>query len=111
MNKILCGVDIGGTKCSIALIDETGSILDKIYTCEHVEKEENVLVKMLTKSVKEIIRRNDLQESDLPGIGVGFPGHIRFQDGVVITTSNLKGFKNFPLRDAFHGAGNQDGGL
>ena len=39
---------------------------------------------------------------DLEGIGVGFAGHLRFRDGVTITTSNYKGFKikNFPLRSA-----------
>ena len=100
MDKILCGVDIGGTKCSIALINEKGEILDKIYTCAHVDKSEDGLVKMLVENVKEIIQRNALQESDLPGIGMGCAGHIRFRDGVIITTSNLKGFKNYPLREA-----------
>jgi len=99
MDKILCGVDIGGTKCSIALINEKGEILDKIYTCAHVDKSEDGLVKMLVENVKEIIQRNALQESDLPGIGMGCAGHIRFRDGVIITTSNLKGFKNYPLRE------------
>jgi N-acetylglucosamine kinase-like BadF-type ATPase len=41
MPNLLCGVDIGGTKCSIALIDQQGKILDKIYTCAHVEVEED----------------------------------------------------------------------
>lgn len=100
MDQVFCGVDIGGTKCSIALIDEKGRILDKIYTRAHVNQNEEGLVKIVTKNVKEIIKRNDLRESELPGIGMGFAGHIRFRDGVVITTSNLKGFKNYPLRDA-----------
>jgi len=100
MNKILCGVDIGGTKCSIALIDEKGKILDKISNGTHVVKNEKDLVKMVAGNIKEIFRRNDLQESDLPGIGMGCAGHIRFRDGVIITTSNLKGFKNYPLREA-----------
>ncbi len=100
MSKVYCGVDMGGTKCSIALIDEQGQILDKIYTCAHVDKDEQGRIQMLVGHVKEIIERNGLKESDLPGIGVGCAGHIRFRDGVIITTSNLKGFKNYPLRDA-----------
>ncbi|MCD6565282.1 MAG: ROK family protein [Bacteroidales bacterium] len=100
MNKILCGVDIGGTKCSIALVNEKGKILDKIHTCAHIGKKEQELIKVVVENIKRIIRKNDLQESDLPGIGMGFAGHIRFPDGVIITTSNLKGFKNYPLREA-----------
>lgn len=98
MQNVLCGVDIGGTKCSIALIDMEGTILDKIYTCAHVEENEDGLVELVANNVQKILKRNQLSEGDLPGIGVGCAGHIRFRDGVIITSSNLKGFKNFPLR-------------
>jgi len=100
MPGVLCGVDIGGTKCSIALIDEEGLILDKIYTCAHVEENEEGMVSMVAAHVKEILKRNRLKQSDLPAIGVGCAGHIRHSDGVIITTSNLEGFHNYPLRDA-----------
>ncbi len=99
MNKLLCGVDIGGTKCSVVLTDTEGQILDKMYTREHVDKDEEGLARLVAQNIKEIVKRNNLQESDLLGIGMGCAGHIRFRDGVIITTSNLKGFKNYPLRD------------
>jgi glucokinase len=100
MPGVLCGVDIGGTKCSIALIDEGGMILDKIYTCAHLEEDENGMVDMVAGHVKEILKRNRVKQSDLPAIGVGCAGHIRHSDGVIITTSNMKGFHNYPLRKA-----------
>lgn len=104
MSGLLCGVDIGGTKCSIALIDEDGTILDKIYTCAHVEEEEeDGMVKMVAGHVKELLQRNQVKESDLPALGVGCAGHIRFKDGVIITTSNLEGFDNYPLREKLQG--------
>jgi len=100
MPGILCGVDIGGTKCSIALIDEEdGKILDKIYTCAHVAEGEKGMVDMVAGHVKELLQRNQVKQSDLPAIGVGCAGHIRHSDGVIITTSNLEGFNNYPLRE------------
>ncbi|MCD6200728.1 MAG: ROK family protein [Bacteroidales bacterium] len=101
MGRILCGVDIGGTKFAIGLVDEKGTIIDKIYSRDHVGKNEEDLVTLVTENIREIMARNRLQETDLPGLGIGFAGHIRYRDGVVITTSNLKGFKNYPLREAF----------
>jgi glucokinase len=98
MPGVLCGVDIGGTKCSIAIIDAYGKILDKIYTCAHVEEGEKGMIDLIAGHVKEILDRNDLKQSDLPAIGVGCAGHIRHRDGVIITTSNLEGFTNYPLR-------------
>jgi len=101
MSKIYCGVDIGGTKCSIALINEQGTILDKIYTKTHLDKDEEGMILLLVEYIRELLHRNQLMEADLPGIGIGCAGHIRFRDGVIITTSNLRGFKNYPLREAF----------
>lgn len=100
MEKLLCGVDIGGTKCAIALVDHSGKILDKIYSCAHVDLTEDGLVRLVAGQINELVQRNGLQETDLQGIGIGCAGHIRYRDGVIITTSNLKGFKNYPLRDA-----------
>jgi len=99
MPGVLCGVDIGGTKCSIALIDEEGKILDKIYTCAHVAEGEKGMVDMVAGHVKELLQRNQVKQNDLPAIGVGCAGHIRHSDGVIITTSNLEGFNSYPLRE------------
>ena len=100
MPGVLCGVDIGGTKCSIALIDkENGRILDKIYTCAHVAEGEKGMVNMVAGQVKELLQRNKVKQFELPAIGVGCAGHIRHSDGVIITTSNLEGFNNYPLRE------------
>jgi glucokinase len=99
MNKLLCGVDMGGTKCSIALVDQQGNIKDKIYSCAHVELEDQGRVDMVVDNIGELLSRNQLKESDLQGIGVGCAGHIRYREGIILTTSNLTGFKNFPLRE------------
>lgn len=100
MKNILCGVDIGGTKLSTALITYDGKIIDKCIDCDHVDKPEKQLVEQIAGNVNRLLKKNNLQETDLLGIGIGCAGHIRFRDGVIITTSNLKGFKDYPLRDA-----------
>jgi glucokinase len=56
------------------------------------------MIKFVADQIKLLFQRNKLQQSDVQGIGIGCAGHIRFKDGVIITTSNLKGFKNYPLR-------------
>jgi glucokinase len=100
MEKILCGIDIGGTKLSVALVTTSGKIIDKCIDCDHVNKTECGLTDQVTANINKLLVKNGLQESDLLGIGIGCAGHIRFRDGVIITTSNLKGYKNYPLRDA-----------
>ena len=99
MNRFFCGVDLGGTKLSAGLVDAGGRVVDKILVRDHTKKPENMIVEEIVLMVKKLFKRNDLYEQDLPGLGVGFPGHIRFETGITITSSNLKGFKNYPLRD------------
>ena len=81
-------------------MDLQGSIVDKIYSCAHVELDEQGRVEMVVENILEILSRNRLGEGDLGGNRrVGCAGHIRFREGIILTTSNLSGFKNYPLRD------------
>jgi glucokinase len=100
MEKLLCGVDLGGTKLSVGLVSTNGRIHDKITVYDHVGKNEFMIVEQIAGLINRLIVQNELSESDLRGIGMGFPGHVRYRDGHTLTTSNLKGFKNFPLRQA-----------
>jgi glucokinase len=98
MEKLLCGVDLGGTKLKAGLIDAEGHVVDKITVYDHVNKPEDLIVEQIALMIKKLIKRNHADEPDLSGIGIGIAGHLRFQDGIIITTSNLKGFKNYPMR-------------
>ena len=100
MEKYLCGVDLGGTKLSVGLVNPNGRIHDKITVYNHVSMNETMVVEKITELIMQLISVNRLEESDLEGIGIGFAGHVRYKDGYTITTSNLKGFRNFPLRQA-----------
>ena len=100
MQNLICGIDIGGTKLSTALYTSDGVPVDHCIDCDHVDKAEQELVGQVTENVRMLLRRNGMEESGLLGIGIGCAGHIRYRDGVIITTSNLKGYKNYPLRDA-----------
>ena len=99
MNNFFCGVDLGGTKLSVGIVDGEGTVIDKILVKDHTKKPELMVVEEIALLVKKLIKKNNLDEEDLPGIGVGFPGHVRFEEGITITSSNLRGFKNYPLRE------------
>jgi len=102
VEKLLCGIDLGGTKLAGGLMRPDGKLLDKEVVFDHAGKDEMVVVNRMADVVNALLSRQHLEVEDLEGIGVGFAGHLRFRDGVTITTSNYKGFKikNFPLRSA-----------
>lgn len=101
MKEIFCGVDMGGTKCAVALVSRKGKLMDKIVSCAHVEQDDDGRVELVVEQIRELLLRNRIEEQQLGGIGVGCAGHIRFREGIILTTSNLSGFKNYPLRERF----------
>ena len=70
MKKVLCGVDIGGTKLSTALVDHDGNIIDKTVVYDHVDKPEDIFV----EQVSLIISENGLYFFNFPGKWNYFPG-------------------------------------
>jgi len=99
-DKILCGVDLGGTKLAVGLVDKKGNLIDKKVVFDHTSKSEDEVVKEIASLVNDLLVKNDLEEEDLVGVGVGFPGHIRYKEGITIISSNLKGFRNYPLKES-----------
>lgn len=99
MEKLLCGIDLGGTKLSAGLVTMDGTLIDEIRTHDHIHKDNDGIIKDMVILVNSLLEKNSIEEESLLGIGVVFPGHIRARDGISITTSNLTaGFKNYPFR-------------
>jgi len=98
-DKILCGVDFGGTKLAVGLVDKGGNLIDKKVVFDHTSKTEDEVVKEIASLINNLLVKNDLKEKNLEGIGIGFPGHIRYREGITIISSNLKGFRNYPLKE------------
>jgi glucokinase len=99
MANISCGIDIGGTKLSIGLVHSDGSLIDVETVHDHVNKEESRAIEDMVSIVHKLLKRNSLKESDLRGIGVVYPGHIRSPEGITIRSSNLRYFRNYALRE------------
>ena len=86
------GIDLGGTFAKFGAVDESGNILkkDKISTpagCDYA-----ATVSAIAKAVKGIITDMGMPES----VGIGSPGVIDCEHGMVVTGGNL-GWENKPL--------------
>lgn len=87
------GVDVGGTSVKLGLFDKDDNLIArgsfKTKTIEY-------LVDDLVKNIKKIFKENNKDIKDLIGIGIGFPGHVDGEAGVVVYSNNLIAH-NFPL--------------
>ena len=91
------GVDLGGTNLRAAAIDRTGNILDKTSGSTNFEEGREAVLDDIASAVDQLRAR--FGAAGFYGIGIGVPGFIDIEKGVIVGTHNLLGFDNFPMRD------------
>jgi len=101
VNNISLGIDIGGTKLALALINEDGKVINSSIVHNHIHMKEVEVVKYCHKITTQIASEINLSIDNIKAIGVGFPGYVQFKTGIILKTTNLEGYKNFPLKETF----------
>jgi glucokinase len=97
MAEYSIGVDLGGTNLRAAAVDEKGVMLDKIAGSTHLKAGRDAVIADLVNSIE--ILRGRLGEHSLAGVGVGVPGFILIDKGVIVGSNNLPEFDHYPVRD------------
>lgn len=94
MQRLIVGIDIGGTKIDAGILDTSGKILKKtrIYTEAHEGL--NAVVQRIYNAIDMVIE--DIK-SPICGIGIGVPGQVDVKKGIVLFAPNM-GWKNIEIR-------------
>ena len=94
---IAIGIDIGGMSIKGAAVDSNGRVYDT-FSMPFVKGEPGeITISKLADIVKEYIASNKL-EKKIVGIGIGSPGTIDVNKGIVNYANNL-GWNNLPVAD------------
>ncbi len=97
-NKLAIGIDIGGTRTKIGLVDiENGKVIDLLISPTET-KDGDLFLGNIAKAVNTF-KSYALQNSkDLIGIGFGIPGFV-FENGMVDSTYGFLEFmEDYPLK-------------
>lgn len=88
------GVDLGGTKIEIGIVNDRGEIVD--HTRLETDSEDGAasVEKRILKSIIDLRNKNSVSIS---GVGIGVAGQIEPYTGTVIFAPNLK-WHNIPLK-------------
>lgn len=87
--KYNLGIDIGGTKINIGLIDENGKIYAKTKMQTDHALHAMDTVNILSGEIKRFINSNGLELNDISFIGAGVPGTVDIKTGFVDYCPNL----------------------
>ena len=92
------GVDLGGTNLRIAAVGSEGNLLEKITLGTPVALGRDRVVREMCDAV-ERLKAELGGRGSLLGIGIGVPGIIDMNKGMVHESPNLPDWTNYPVRD------------
>jgi glucokinase len=101
--RFVVGVDLGGTKISVGAMPADGSRQLALHSKPTLaERGADAVVERIAEMVETAIAgtiaETGVARDAFLGVGIGSPGPLDRERGLVITTPNL-GWHNFPLRD------------
>jgi glucokinase len=91
MNQEVIGIDLGGTNFKMGRV-KNGEILQEVQRAVHATMAEDELLDILFQLIDAIIT------SETKAIGIGVPGIVDPETGVIYDIQNLPAWKEVPLR-------------
>ncbi|MGM0502055.1 MAG: ROK family protein [Bacillota bacterium] len=87
--QYIIGVDLGGTKILTALADFEGNILAKEKVLVGASKDKKTVVSKIKKTIVQITAKQEVGLEQVAGIGLGCPGPLDIEEGLIHHTPNL----------------------
>jgi glucokinase len=97
--KNIISIDLGGTNLKIGLLDQNCNIRYKAVLSTNSFTRKDDLITAIIDSIQKIIKDKNLKKSGIQGIGLGLPGPIDVQRGIVHFFPNIPGWKEVKLKD------------
>ncbi|WP_413308787.1 ROK family glucokinase [Bacillus sp. 1P10SD] len=96
--KWIAGVDLGGTTTKIAFITMDGEIVEKWEVPTDNTNEGQNITSNISKAIDEKLIELGQMKDKLIGIGMGAPGPVDYEKGIILNVVNLGWRDNYPLK-------------
>jgi glucokinase len=101
--QFIIGVDLGGTNIVVGALSDNGDrqigMRSEPTIAERgVEVVVERMVSMVEQTIEAVLRESGGTRDDVLGVGIGAPGPLDRDRGLVVVAPNL-GWRDFPLRD------------
>src|SRR3954470_17194021 len=97
MTDFSIGVDMGGTNLRAASVDSNGKLLNKISGTTDLKAGRDAVLADMVRAINTL--KAESSGMRLAGVGIGVPGFILIEKGIILGSNNLPQFENFPVRD------------
>src|SRR5699024_6786384 len=93
------GVDIGGTNVAIGVVEETGELINQSIIPTDLSISPFDMVSRINDEIKRVIKKANIQENYIKGIGIGAPGPLDSKNGMVTCPPNLPTWIDIPIQE------------
>ena len=90
------GIDLGGTNIATGLADEKGKIISKHSLPTYSTRNFDEIISDMVKTVEFVIADAKIQLSEVNSIGLGIPGTIDSQRGIIVYSNNIS-IRDIPI--------------
>ena len=95
---LLIGVDLGGTNMRVGMVTSDGRMVHRLILPTRVTLGLDKVVERIIKAIQEVINQTIVPGNQIKGIGIGSPGTINIQSGIIISSPNFPKWKQVPLK-------------
>ena len=95
--SLVIALDLGGTNVRWALVNREGSILERWERPTASMPEQDVLISTLAQDLLAAEAQARSRHGEVKGVGLGVPGRILPQEGVVVFSPNVSALNACPL--------------
>jgi glucokinase len=97
MNSYVIGIDIGGTKVAIGIVDEFGSVHAQTRIPTNLIIPPSEMIEQIVQSIHLLFEESGLHLEQVMGIGIGAPGPVDAQNGMITCPPNLPNWIQVPI--------------
>ncbi|MGB9236451.1 MAG: ROK family protein [Terriglobales bacterium] len=97
MKNFAIGVDLGGTNLRIAAVDDQGTLVEKVTLGTKVSLGRDHVLDDMCAAIQQLLDKYR-NSATVVGIGIGVPGIIDMQSGLLRESPNLPGWADYPVR-------------
>lgn len=95
--KYVIGIDIGGTKILTAILNRRHQIRAEVKERVEANKGERYFIEQLYETIEVVMESVKAKPREIAGIGIGCPGMIDTDKGVIKLSPNIGFLKNYAL--------------
>lgn len=84
------GIDLGGTNIAAGIVDKKGKLIFKTSVKTEAEKGFSNIIGKMGETINTLLTENNIELSQIDGIGIGCPGSIDSKNNIIIYSNNIE---------------------